>query len=205
MSKKVIKTCFEFQFDSMIMAIIPEQYGSKLYSRVLKTDGEVLIPYSPLEVIKKSCHLYASSFEGRKEGTKELIGVTHKPPIVIDPIQSIYFFPTASPKQRHCMWISHSHVLTYNNAGSLNTEVIFTNKMKLQIPMSCGSFDKQMLRTALLKTKIDPRFIQTERNRQILYQRFEQGLEAMERRSHYDVSLDEPFEGLYWSSKRLNK
>lgn len=92
MSQKVVKTCFEFQFDSMIMAIIPEQYGSKLYSRVLKTDGEVLIPYSPLEVIKKSCHLYASSFEGRKEGTKELIGVTHKPPIVIDPIQSIYFF-----------------------------------------------------------------------------------------------------------------
>ncbi|WP_341776863.1 competence protein ComK, partial [Listeria monocytogenes] len=28
------------------------------------------------------------SLSGRKEGTKHLIGVTHKPPIIIDPVTS---------------------------------------------------------------------------------------------------------------------
>ncbi|MEF3400758.1 competence protein ComK, partial [Listeria monocytogenes] len=37
------------------------------------------------------------SLAGRKEGTKHLIGVTHKPPIIIDPVTSTYVFPTVAP------------------------------------------------------------------------------------------------------------
>lgn len=205
MTKGNRKVNNDFVIDSFVMAIMPEQYGSKLYTRILKLDGEDMAPYSPIEIIKKSCTFYASSYDGRKAGTKELIGITHKAPIVIDPIQSIYFFPTASPKQRHCIWISLNHVLTFTNSGQIKTEVIFKNKNTIKIPMSSSSFEKQLLRTALLRTKIDPRFIQTEMQRQYLYQNFELGFGAMERSHFYEIFPGESIERSPFPSQRFNR
>ncbi|WAA08699.1 competence protein ComK [Fervidibacillus albus] len=154
MSEKKWKLHEEFYLSPKTMAIIPIRYGSKIYSKIVEEDREVITPYKPLDVIKKSCRFYASSYDGRREGTKELIGVTHKAPIVIDPIQSIYVFPTASPTNSECVWISYEHVIHYEPSSKMKTNVTLGNNVTIQLPISTYSFENQLFRTAHLQSKI---------------------------------------------------
>jgi len=155
----------EFELSPLTMAIIPVPYGSKIYSKIVEVDDELLSPFRPFDIIKKSCRFYASSFAGRKEGTRELIGVTHKAPIVIDPIQSIYFFPTASPSKAECAWISLEHVDSYRKRDRYETEVTFRNRQVHVFPISVNSFENQLLRTALLRSKMLQRVSEYDRMR----------------------------------------
>lgn len=204
MNNKVID---EIDFDPLVMAVIPIKYGSKIFSKILKMDNEHIFPLRPLEVIKRSCQYYASSFNGRKEGTKKLIGVTHKPPIVIDPIQSIYVFPTASPNQLHCIWIAYDHVFDYykDNNDNARTRVIFRNNQEIVVPISIHSFENQMLRTALLRTKIDQRSAPERWNKQKIIETSYRGAEAMEPYTPYEVNYDMSLLSMESFSKRLNK
>lgn len=177
----------EFELSTHTLAIIPMQYGSKLYSKVLEMDKELISPFRPVDVIKKSCRNYASSFTGRKEGTKALIGVTHKSPIVIDPLQSIYFFPTTSPTNPDCAWIAHENVLSYKKVDKTHTEVIFRNKQIFKFSISYSSFQNQMLRTALLRTKMMQRVTDYDPYGRLAYIQWE--TEAMERRKQYQLFL----------------
>lgn len=173
----------DFELSANTMAIIPIQYGSKLYSKILEVDDELISPYRPFEIIEKSCRLYASSFEGRREGTKELIGITHKSPIVIDPFTSIYFFPTSSPNRPHCYWISLDHVQHFQRKNEKETEVLFRNKETLIVPISPHSFENQLLRTALLRTKLQQRLLENERKTK--YYIADWQAEALEKKRFY--------------------
>lgn len=153
----------EYEINPYTMFITPLAYGSKIYSQIYELEDEFVSPFKPIEIIKKSCEYFSSSFEGRKEGTKQLIGITHKVPIVIDPTNFIYFFPTTSPTRSECIWISHEHVMDYRRTAPHQTEVVFRNKQSYIFPISHSSFDNQVLRTALLRTKLMQRIGQTER------------------------------------------
>jgi competence protein ComK len=153
----------EYEVNPYTMFIKPVTYGSKVYSEIYELEDDYLSPFKPLEIIKKSCEYFSSSFEGRKEGTKQLIGITHKVPIVIDPTNFIYFFPTTSPTRSECVWISHEHILDYHRIDSRQTRVVFQNKQSFILPISRSSFENQMLRTALLKTTLMQRSGQMER------------------------------------------
>jgi competence protein ComK len=153
----------EYEVNPYTMFIKPVVYGSKVYSQIYELEDEYLSPFKPLDIIKKSCEYFSSSFEGRKDGTKQLIGVTHKVPIVIDPTNFIYFFPTTSPTRSECIWISHEHIMSYRRTDSRQTMVTFQNKQSFNLPISYSSFENQMFRTALLRTKLMQRIGQTER------------------------------------------
>lgn len=153
----------EYEVNPYTMFIKPVIYGSKVYSEIYELEDEYLSPFKPLDIIKKSCEYFSSSFEGRKDGTKQLIGITHKVPIVIDPTNFIYFFPTTSPTRSECIWISHEHIMDYHRIDSRQTRVIFQNKQSFILPVSRSSFSNQMLRTALLKTTLMQRSGQMER------------------------------------------
>src|SRR3954453_11568287 len=152
MKKKEINE--EYEINPLTAAIVPLQYGSKLFSQIHQLDQEFYSPLKPLELIKMSCRLFGSGYEGRKEGSRQLIGVTHKIPIIIDATNIMYFFPTTSPNNPLCSWISHEHVLHYDKIDSTHTLVTFRNKKSLVIPISVYSFQNQMLRTSFLRTKL---------------------------------------------------
>jgi competence protein ComK len=181
----------EYEVNPYTMFIKPVIYGSKVYSEIYELEDEYLSPFKPLDIIKKSCEYFSSSFEGRKEGTKQLIGVTHKVPIVIDPTNFIYFFPTTSPTRSECIWISHEHILDYHRIDSRQTMVIFQNKQSFNLPISRSSFENQMLRTALLKSKLMQRIGQNERKSFYLMNR-SKIIEASETPREY--GLDHSFE-----------
>lgn len=142
---------------SSTMAILPLQYGSRLYTKLKEIDGDFTVPLKPFTVVKYSCRYYASSYAGRKEGTKALIGVTHKAPIVLDPYQGIYLFPTASPVREDCVWVSLGMVDDYQEAEYGKTEVLFINGEALVLPVSLHTFRQQMYRTLKLRDKMEQR------------------------------------------------
>jgi competence protein ComK len=144
----------EYEMNPLTAAIVPLQYGSKLFSQIHQLDQELYSPLKPLELIKLSCRLFGSGYEGRKEGSRQLIGITHKIPIIIDATNRMYFFPTTSPTNPQCSWISHEHVLRYEEIDATNTLITFRNMKTLVIPISVYSFENQMLRTAFLQTKL---------------------------------------------------
>jgi competence protein ComK len=181
----------EYEVNPYTMFIKPVIYGSKVYSEIYELEDEYLSPFKPLEIIKKSCEYFSSSFEGRKDGTKQLIGITHKVPIVIDPTNFIYFFPTTSPTRSECIWISHEHIMDYQRIDSRQTRVIFQNKQSFILPVSRSSFSNQMLRTALLKTTLMQRSGQMERKSFYLTNR-SKVIEASE--SSREYGLENSFE-----------
>ncbi|KKI93690.1 hypothetical protein WQ54_02675 [Bacillus sp. SA1-12] len=137
------------------MAIIPDP--NKKYSEIIECEEELVVHKRPMDVIDQSCRYFGSSYSGRKEGTKDLVKITRKSPIVIDPANSIYFFPTTSSTKTHCVWLSHGYVKEYSKAKHDNTLVTFINGKTITLPLSVGSFENQLFRTAQLRTIITSR------------------------------------------------
>jgi competence protein ComK len=179
----------EYEINPYTMAIIPTQYGSRTYTEVIETQDSFVSPFRPFEIVKKSCEYFGASYSGRKDGTRRLIGITHKAPIIVDPHTSIYLFPTTSPTNPQCIWISHDHVIRQDRATSDSTLVTFQNKQTLSIPVSVSSFENQMYRTSLLRI----RFTQHIQNMEKRFQQpksFTMQLEASERKRRYDINND---------------
>ncbi|WP_233269824.1 competence protein ComK [Heyndrickxia camelliae] len=179
----------EYEINPYTMAIIPTQYGSRMYTEVLEAQDRFISPFRPIDIVKKSCEYFGASYLGRKEGTKRLIGITHKAPIIVDPHTSIYLFPTTSPKNPHCIWISHDHVINQKRASSNSTVVTFRNKQTLTIPVSISSFENQLYRTSLLRIRFN-QHIQHMEKRIGQTQSFIMQLEASERKQNYEMKND---------------
>ncbi|CAM3654165.1 competence protein ComK [Mesobacillus zeae] len=160
----------EYEVNPFTMIILPYQYGSKTFSRIYEFEDDYISPLKPIDIIKKSCQYFGSSYEGRKDGARDLTGITHKVPIIIDPHNSIYFLPTTSPSNPNCIWVSHEHVLNHKKIDSRHTYVTFRNKQSITLPVSFRSFENQLLRTALLKTRMMERMKETERRAVYLFQ-----------------------------------
>lgn len=176
----------EYEINPNTMAVMPLAYGSKIYSQIWELEDEFISPFKPIDIIKKSCTFFGSSYEGRKEGTRQLTGITHKAPITIDPTNFIYFFPTTSASNSKCIWISSEHILSYHRVDRGNTEVKFKNKQSKIIPVSFNSFNNQVLRTALLRTTLISRIEESERKALYFYNGT-RNAGASERASNYRI------------------
>lgn len=182
MEKKLIE---EYEINPFTLVVMPISYGSKVYSKILELEDQYLSPFKPIDIIKKSCQFFGSSYEGRKEGTKELIGVTHKVPISISPPHFIYFFPTTSPENIQCIWIAHEHIMDFKKGKKDSTIVTFRNKESLEIPISASSFQNQLIRTVMLRSKLNQRHEETEVKKKSITYTFE--LKASEKKLGYET------------------
>ena len=104
-----------------------------------------------MKIIENSCAYFGSSYQGRFLGTKNLIGISHKAPIIIEESREIIFFPTNSPRIYECAWISLKNLQNYKK-GKDNTTIIFNNGHLLNLDISYGSLDNQVLRAARLES-----------------------------------------------------
>ncbi|WP_413302188.1 competence protein ComK [Bacillus sp. 1P10SD] len=150
LKQKIIE---EYEANSCTMSIQPVEYGSKIYSLIYETDGEFLSPFKPFEIIKHSCEFYGSDYQSRRRLTKDLTNFTRKAPLVVEPINDIFFFPTASPESSVCMWFSPSLIENYWPAPGVKTKVLFLNKQTLLFDVPYITFNKQMERTSHVKTR----------------------------------------------------
>ncbi|MEM5594210.1 competence protein ComK [Niallia circulans] len=76
------------------LAVLPSIVANgDIYSKVYEHNNVFLCKLSPLMIVKATCGYLGSSYEGRREGTRQLMTYYHKLPIVIDDFNSVYFFP----------------------------------------------------------------------------------------------------------------
>jgi competence protein ComK len=126
-------------------------------TKVIEDDNQFIVKCTPLEIIEHSCEYFGSSFVGRKEGTKKMLGISHKPPIIIEESTKLIFFPTNSPESTDCIWINLERIDKYLKVNSKKSEIVFKNGNKIQFNISYGSLSNQILRATRLKFVLDER------------------------------------------------
>lgn len=137
-----------YEINNSTIAILPITTNE---SKVIEVDEVFNVKKNATEIINHSCQYFGSSLNGRKEGTKALMGVSYKAPIIIEETTSIIFFPTSSPRFETCSWISLNHVKDYlkNNGNAL---INFKNGQSIELDISYGSFENQILRATRLES-----------------------------------------------------
>ncbi|MBP1969002.1 competence protein ComK [Virgibacillus natechei] len=149
----------------MTMAIIPKLDRNGLSALIVEEDLEYVVDSPPSKIIEAACKFFGVSLQGRKEGARNISGITHKAPISVAPSSGIYFFPTAAPTNHKCSWLSHSHIDRVDKAENNCAEITFTNGRKITLDVSKGSIQNQVNRTAQYRYLLDSRFKYLNRNR----------------------------------------
>ena len=145
----------DYEINKDTLAIIPK---SEEKCKVLENDIEYDISLSTLNVIEHSCEYFGSTYEGRYIGTKNISGITHKSPIIIEDTNKIIFFPTTSPNRPDCIWISLNNILTYEKGKEKGTSKIrFKNGNVIELNISIGSLNNQIMRSSRLKYLLEER------------------------------------------------
>ena len=130
-------------------AVIATYTGSK----IIKKEGCVVSELSPREIINKNCEYFGSSLDGRQKGTQNLIGITHKVPIIIEESHEIIFFPTMSPRIDKCSWFALKNISKIYTDNNKNY-VLFKNNISIETDISFGILNNQLLRATRLESVI---------------------------------------------------
>lgn len=137
-----------YEITKNTLAIIP--IDSKR-SEVIEEDDIFIINKNTTKIIDDSCKFFGSSLNGRHEGTKNLIGVTYKAPIIIEETSEMIFFPTNSPRITNCAWVSLNNLEDYKKKNG-QTQLCFKNGKIIDIDVSYSSFENQVLRSTRLES-----------------------------------------------------
>ena len=142
---------YEINYDTL--AIIPI---SNKVSRVIEKDDSFIVNKNATEIIDDSCRYFGSTFKGRNEATKNLIGINYKSPIIVEETRDIIFFPTGSPRFNNCYWLSLNN---YKSSIKNNKycSIIFINDIELELNISHESLKNQILRATLLEATLKKR------------------------------------------------
>lgn len=135
-----------YEINGNTLAIIPI---AKNKCRVFEVDNEIIVNKNAKDIIDDSCKYFGSSYSGRFEGTKKILGVSYKSPIIIEESREIIFFPTNSPRNSNCSWISLNNIEDYLKHDE-KTLVNFKNGNTIDLEVSLGSFENQMIRSIRL-------------------------------------------------------
>ena len=144
-----------YVINSSTIAIIPIR---KDISKIIEEDRTFNIKENSMKIIENSCRYFGSSYNGRHIGTKNLTGINYKSPIIIEESRCIIYFPTTSPRDSNCAWISLNHINNYMKKDN-KIEVLFENGENHIFNMSYGSFDNQYLRATKLESILRKRKI----------------------------------------------
>jgi competence protein ComK len=150
---------YEINYETQL--IIPIGKNS---SKIIEQDDEYFIKNNTLSILEHSCEYFGSSLEGRKEGTKKLLGITHKSPIIIEESRKIIFFPTTSPEKEDCIWINLDKIEKYYKKENKKSTIQFKNGDIVDLNISIGSLTNQILRATRLKYILDDRIGTKEDN-----------------------------------------
>ncbi len=146
-----MKELYEINGSTLAVIALP---GNR--SRIYEEEREFDLNVSTTSIIDHSCRFFGSSYVGRFEGTKNLLGINYKAPIIVEESRELIFFPTSSPRFEDCSWISISHLKEYQRSGKYS-KVLFYNGLELPLYLSYGSLQNQALRATRLQVVLRSR------------------------------------------------
>lgn len=138
----------DYEINNDTLAVIPID---ECRTKVIEKGKSFIVNQPTMKIIDMSCQYFGSSYQGRFLGTKNLIGISYKAPIIIEESKEIIFFPTTSPRSFNCAWISLKNLQNYRKNDD-STIIIFNNGHLLNLEVSYASLDSQVLRAARLES-----------------------------------------------------
>ena len=129
------------------LAIVPNDEESSL---IYEDNDRYIVIQKPYQIMESSCLYFGSSYRGRKEGAKDILGAEYKVPIIVDDSDNIIVFPTTSPLSQDCVWISLNHVKKYERIDANNTKIIFDNNKEIIVDCSYRTMENQLSRASRL-------------------------------------------------------
>ncbi len=137
----------KYEISKGTLAIVPnENYSSIVY----EDEERYIIDQTPFSIMEESCKYFGSTYEGRKNGAREILGAEYKVPIVIEDSNNLIVFPTTSPSADDCVWISLKRVKKIEKIENNYTKVIFDNNKELIVDCSYRTFENQLSRASRL-------------------------------------------------------
>ena len=143
-----------YEINKNTLALIPI---NKEKTKIIEKEKSYIIDSNIMKIINNSCTSFGSSYKGRFDSTKKLIGVSYKAPIIIEESNGIIYFPTTSPKQDNCCWLSLNHIKNYYKENNY-IYIVFDTEFSMKLELSLNSFNNQYLNALklynLIKNKI---------------------------------------------------
>lgn len=140
----------QYEINETTMAIVA--CGENL-SMVYEEDQTFSVPQNANKIMEDSCAYFGSSLEGRRKGTEALIGINYKPPVIVEEFREIIFFPTSSLRNKENTWICLNHIEKYyKNEDKM--VILFKNGTKIELNLSYGILDNQVLRSTRLESAL---------------------------------------------------
>lgn len=130
--------------------------SGKTTTKIYDKDGTYEINDKIMNVVEKSCNYYGSSFLGRCVGSKSILNMNYKLPIIMDEVKEVIMIPTSSPNNSDCYWLCLNNIENYYKKGN-KIVIEFSNKMNYEIENSYYTVENQILRGTLLLTKLRKR------------------------------------------------
>lgn len=130
----------------------------KNQSKILERNNEYLIEDSAYEVMDYSCQYFGSSYLGRVDGSKKMLGANYKLPVIVEESSELIFFPISSPENTKCVWISLKWYQDVYEEGD-KTIIMLKNGKKIESFISKSSIQNQLMRASRLNLILNERKI----------------------------------------------
>lgn len=135
-----------YEINASTCALIPKDD----FSTIILEKNDTITTLTPIQkIINYSCAYFGSSFQGRINGSKHILGSKYKLPIIIEETKELIFFPTLSPENNECIWLSLTNITNYYNQQN-KVIVKFNGNKQIELNISYESFENQMLRATKL-------------------------------------------------------
>lgn len=127
-------------------------------SKIIESDKEYLLEDSAYEVMDYSCQYFGSSYSGRVNGSKKMLGANYKLPVIVEESSELIFFPIASPDSPKCIWIALKWYEDVYIDGN-RTVILLKNGKKIESFVSKSSIENQLMRASRLNLILNDRKI----------------------------------------------
>ena len=143
-----------YEINKDTVALVPKDKQTIVY----EVDKSFVVNKPTLKIMEESCESFGSSLGGRQVGTTSLVGFTHKVPVVVEESFDLIFFPTLSPRNQDCTWLSYSHIFKPCKLKD-KTILELKNGKKIVVDVSIAIIDNQLYRCSRLKDVLNYRKI----------------------------------------------
>lgn len=136
----------KYEISDGTLIIVPNNNESLVY----EDNERFQVEQSPFQIMEESCKYFGSTYNGRKDSAKDILGAQYKLPILVEDSNNIIVFPTSSPNADDCFWISLNRIKYFEKVNNYSTKVIFDNGVDIIVPVSYRSLENQISRASRL-------------------------------------------------------
>lgn len=137
----------KYEVSNGTLAIVPNEENSSL---VYEDEDRYIVDQTPFKIMEESCKYFGSTYKGRKDSARDILGAEYKVPIIVEDTNNLIVFPTTSPIADDCVWIFLKRVKNFTKIDACNTKIVFDNNKEIIVPCSYRTIENQISRASRL-------------------------------------------------------